>query len=347
MNKGKMNVAGTEPRQKGCPNVMMHAASPTPLVTGPHLPARLVDGEASTPTLLAGRRPLWEGFVLVRGRDAQAVRWARRYAVVDASAFRLLKRPGDAETVASLALATVACTFGAAGPDGGAAVTVVGFGRAPLTLAAESDHAALADVLRTLVERSRGLHAERWGDRTDTPPSARDRDRRERSEQRFSRALEAHALSLDATVVHEADARVDDDDAPPPPPPTGTSLEAFDALAAALSDGDSSAPASPASPQPCSPPAPATPPPRRPAALVPTPPSGRNALRSAIHGSHGRRFRLLPQRSPAPDDDDDDDDDLISIEDAYMGGYLDARQYQARLARVDEDPMAAFFKAPP
>jgi hypothetical protein len=55
----------------------------------------------------------------------------------------------------------------------------------------------------------------------------------------------------------------------------------------------------------------------------------------------------LPQRSPAPDDDDDDDDDLISIEDAYMGGYLDARQYQARLARVDEDPMAAFFKAPP
>ena len=64
--------------------------SPTPLVTGPQLPARLVDGEASTPTLLAGRRPLWEGFVLVRGRDAQAVRWARRYAVVDASAFRLL-----------------------------------------------------------------------------------------------------------------------------------------------------------------------------------------------------------------------------------------------------------------
>ncbi|KAH8050365.1 hypothetical protein JL720_15396 [Aureococcus anophagefferens] len=129
-------------------------------------------------------------------------------------------------------------------------------------------------------------------------------------------ARREQVFCLDATVVHAADARVDDDDAPPPPP-TGASSSRPSTRRVA-SDGDSSAPASPAA--------------------------------AAVFAAGARdAAAAAPGRAPEPapdDDDDDDDDDLISIEDAYMGGYLDARQYQARLARVDEDPMAAFFKAP-
>ena len=150
----------------------------------------------------------------------------------------------------------------------------------------------------------------------------------------------------------------------------------FLALAAALSDSsDPATPTTPASPppEPPKPAAAATPitppkPPSRP--LRPTPPQGRNALRSAIHAAHGRRFRLLPAKGPSAkrakspeaaaaadppattttgeddDEEDEEDDNLVSIEDAYMAGYIDAREYQARLAMVETDAMAAYFRVP-
>ena len=47
---------------------------------------------------------------------------------------------------------------------------------------------------------------------------------------------------------------------------------------------------------------------------------------------------------PLSPETEEEDDDLITIEDAYVSGFLSAQQYQARLALIASDPSAALYR---